>query len=739
MINKPVHKLLSGAIVMGMLLFCFAANSSGQEAVPEKELFPDNLDNLYQMSLEELMSVKLTTASRSKTAINKLPVTIYYISREDIINNNYLTLTDALKDLPGIKVSQPGSGLQGELFLMRGLLGNYYCKILINNLPITPGVLRGMPIGEQINMKNVERIEVMYGPASTLYGADAVAGVINIITFEPDADMIRVESGLGTDLHWHSNGLAAFSVGKDENRVRFIASGLYSRRNDMNIKDGHDSVYTKSDGTLLARGDLPAHNYSFGGQVLWRGFRLSYVHMYRVAHSNIGLTPEISIFTDPDSKWGETIQRAAIQHSGSLGSVSFTSNLSYLRSRIDNNSCFIQDFGFGGGEEKSYKFEAADEILFEEIIEWDITKELELVGGFTAQYSGMYPMTGDLSVPFDESIYSPFSTSKPAADPVFGDFGHYPFRSYNLGGFLQGSYTHKLFSIIAGGRYDYHSMYGYSLNPRVAGQFNFTDSISLRGSFNRAFKAPSPYFNYRSFAFESGPNLNYVQVPNSNLKPEELTSYEAALRGLVTKNISLEIIGTYSIVDKLITQKTVDTSAYPNAAASDTGKTFANDNNAETIIYGVDGIIRVHDIVPFLKLNTDLFLNFAKGKEILAEGDTINDRRMLPLFMGTLRISLVPLSGLYIGIDSTYSGSWYAREVDSLADYNDPDFKHDAYFTMDALIRYEIIKNLSVHYQVNNIFDKKYGSLGSDDGYTSVYNPQYGRSFYGAVEYTQEF
>ncbi|MCP4133112.1 MAG: TonB-dependent receptor [bacterium] len=737
MVSRPALKLLSGAIIIGMLLVCLTANLSGQEAVPEKELFPDEMDNLYQMSLEELMSVKLTTASRSKTAINKLPVTIYYISRKDIINNNYLTLTDALKDLPGIKVSQPGSGFQGELFLMRGLIGNYYCKILINNIPVTPGVLQGMPIGEQINMKNVERIEVMYGPASTLYGADAVAGVINIITAQPDADMIRVESGLGNNLHWYSNGLAAFSVGEDENRVRFIASGLYSRRDDMNIKDGHDAVYTNSSGVLQPVGDFPAHNYSFGGQVLWRGFRLSYVHMYRVANSSIGSTPDYSIFNNPDAIWGETIQRAALQHIGSLSSVSFTSNLSYLRSRIDINSCFIQDYG--SGEEKFYKFEASDEILFEEIIEWDITKELELVGGVTVQYSGMHPLTNDLSEPFDESTYSPFSTNKPTADPVLGDFGYSPFRSYNLGGFLQGSYTHKLFSVIAGGRYDYHSRYGYSLNPRVAGQFNFSDSISIRGSFNRAFKAPSPYFSYRSFARESGSNIDYVHVPNTSLKPEKLTSYEAAFRGLFTKNISLEIIGTYSIVDKLIAVTIIDTSSYPNAISSDTSQTFANDNNAETIMYGVDGIIRVNDIVPFLKLTTNLFLSFNKGKEILPGGDMINNRKMVPLFMGTLRISLAPISGLYLAMDATYSGSWYAREIVSLALYNDPDYKHDAFFTMDTLIRYEIIKNLSVHCQVNNIFDKKYAGIGKGIGGTSMYNPQYGRSFYGAVEYTQEF
>ncbi|CAG0906722.1 unnamed protein product, partial [Cyprideis torosa] len=100
---------------------------------------------------------------------------------EEIREQGYYTLVDAIKHLSGIRVSQPGSGMDGETFLQRGLYGNTYTKILINGTPIRPSAVGAMPIGSQLPIRQAERIEVIYGPAATLYGPDAAAGVINII------------------------------------------------------------------------------------------------------------------------------------------------------------------------------------------------------------------------------------------------------------------------------------------------------------------------------------------------------------------------------------------------------------------------------------------------------------------------------------------------------------------------------------------------------------------------------
>jgi hemoglobin/transferrin/lactoferrin receptor protein len=137
-------------------------------------------EDLAAVTLSE--ATKLVSVSRSAKRLDELPVTVYVITHEEIVKNGYVTLVDVLKSVPGIRVSQPGAGDLGEMFMMRGQIGNQYAKILLNNVPLQPSVSGGLPIAAQLPIAQAERIEVIYGPAAAVYGGDAVAGVINIIT-----------------------------------------------------------------------------------------------------------------------------------------------------------------------------------------------------------------------------------------------------------------------------------------------------------------------------------------------------------------------------------------------------------------------------------------------------------------------------------------------------------------------------------------------------------------------------
>ena len=75
---------------------------------------------------------KVFSANRIEEEADDQAMKTYVITQEEILNNGYTTLVDILKTLPGFRVSQPGSAQLGETFVMRGLLGNNYCKIMIN-------------------------------------------------------------------------------------------------------------------------------------------------------------------------------------------------------------------------------------------------------------------------------------------------------------------------------------------------------------------------------------------------------------------------------------------------------------------------------------------------------------------------------------------------------------------------------------------------------------------------------
>ena len=181
-------------------------------------------EDAMEMSLEESLNIEITSASRSARGVKDLPATVHIITREQILNNNYSTLVDAFKDILGVKVSQPGNGTHGEKYLMRGLWGNNYAKIPINGIPVRPSAVDGTPIGEQINMENMERIGVVYGPASALYGAHALAGIFNMITYNPGENVTRLRASVGSFGYVGTK----FFVNNSSNGVRLTTCGGYS-------------------------------------------------------------------------------------------------------------------------------------------------------------------------------------------------------------------------------------------------------------------------------------------------------------------------------------------------------------------------------------------------------------------------------------------------------------------------------------------------------------------------------
>ena len=436
----------------------------------EQEMFILDGDDISEE--ENAGRTEIISASRSEQYLDELPVTVYVITRDEILKNGYTTLVDVLKDIPGIKVSQPGSAIEGQTFLMNGLFGNYYCKILIDNIPIQPSVVSGMPIGEQLPIRQAERIEVIYGPSSAVYGADAIAGVINIITKTSDRPTwAQADITLGSFGYYNMDVTIGGKTGKNRNVLDYTFFGSNSYVDDMNIKYDMGNLYTPSNyddsmGYVTApyyKGDsvnpemnkLPATSRLIGFGLKFRGLRFNYTHMFRRAHSSIGQITSTYAYYDQESYWAEEIDRYSLSYSKNWGKLTSSTNLSYLHYRMDNNSSFrmIYDVGDKG---RVYKYAASDDIHFEEILSYNFTPNLELTGGFSAQYSGNLPATNDLDAPFDESKYFPFDESVNVSDSVLGSFGYNPTNFYNAAGFAQLFYKFENFSLIAGSRFDYN-------------------------------------------------------------------------------------------------------------------------------------------------------------------------------------------------------------------------------------------------------------------------------------------
>jgi hemoglobin/transferrin/lactoferrin receptor protein len=688
------------------------------------------LDSLLSFDLEELMNIKVVSASRSEHSLKDLPMTVHIITREEILNNSYSSLVDVLKDIPGIKVSQPGNGTHGEKYLMRGLFGNNYAKILINGIPIRPSSVDGMPIGEQINMRNVERIEVVYGPASALYGADALSGIINIVTCNPETDTTLVELLFGT------KGYASTKFFMNHHKKDWTVNvyGGYIQRKDLNIPtDTNAFSHLTLFGDTVTVGKLPNESHNVGVEVLYKDFHFSFDHMYRTDHSSLEQDSRYYILDNPDLKYGEKIQRASLKHSLEAEKLKFNTALSYLRYRLDNESAFGMIFY----ATPLYKYMASDDILLEETVIYNINDKLEFVGGLSGQYSGAMPKTNDLTKPFDEDLYKPFSDDIPSQgayqSPLLGDFGFNPLTYYNIAGFLQGTYVTKLYTLMAGLRYDYHSEYENKVTPRIAGLINITEKTSARMSYNQAYRAPPPYKVYNSIAIDNGDStILYLNVPNEDLQPEKFSAFEGGVRHRFNDRISVELVGYYNKISGLMSSQGIklDSLKYPYAS-SDSANADRNSPDAESVLRGVDFIVTVKDIHEPTRSNASFYLSYADGKETLPNGENIDIFRNVPEVLAKLRFNTTFFNSFYIGMDNIYCSKWYAR-VWEKAQLDIPNRKSKSYFTTDILTKFTVpLKhhNCMVLFRIDNLFDEEYGGYKYRDG------AQYGRCFYGGIEY----
>ncbi|MBD7988976.1 TonB-dependent receptor [Luteimonas sp. Sa2BVA3] len=169
--RAPARTLLSTSIALLLPL----SQAMAQDAMPDGGADATDFDTI------------VVTAAGFEQKITDAPASISVITREDLSTRPYVTLTDAVRDLEGIDVGETSDKTGQKTVSMRGM-GPDYTLILIdgkrqnNHGDIYPNNFGGNQFNHVPPLDMIERIEVIRGPASTLYGADALGGVINIIT-----------------------------------------------------------------------------------------------------------------------------------------------------------------------------------------------------------------------------------------------------------------------------------------------------------------------------------------------------------------------------------------------------------------------------------------------------------------------------------------------------------------------------------------------------------------------------
>jgi iron complex outermembrane receptor protein len=176
-------------ILPALLAACFAllasTSASAMPSAPEQSEMADasSQQDLKQMTLEQLGEVEVTTFSKAPITLHDTPAALYVITHDEIVRSGVTTIPDALRLAPGVEVGRLSSTTWAVS--IRGLQNNFSKSVLVlidgRNVytPLFAGVYWDV---QDLPVEDIDRIEVIRGPAGTIWGPNSANGVINIIT-----------------------------------------------------------------------------------------------------------------------------------------------------------------------------------------------------------------------------------------------------------------------------------------------------------------------------------------------------------------------------------------------------------------------------------------------------------------------------------------------------------------------------------------------------------------------------
>ncbi|NOQ36562.1 MAG: TonB-dependent receptor plug domain-containing protein [Methylococcaceae bacterium] len=197
-------------------------------SVNAEENNKDDMDKLFDEPLEKVLDYKIESTKGStgiKTSLTKAPSSIKIFNEKDIAQLNARTVSDVLRTLAGVQI-QIKSNNRLKIWI-RGSQSEFNNKIglYVDNTPYR-NVFGGFPIDEEIPIESIKSIEVIKGPSSALYGANAFSGVINIKTFMPkDYGKQLVKDGEKTLVKEGKKNLVKGGVGERDTALAYISLG----------------------------------------------------------------------------------------------------------------------------------------------------------------------------------------------------------------------------------------------------------------------------------------------------------------------------------------------------------------------------------------------------------------------------------------------------------------------------------------------------------------------------------
>lgn len=688
----------------------------------------------------------VVTGTRTEHYLKDVPIRTEIISSEAIENKNASNIYEALEGTPGIRVESQCQFCNFTMVRMQGL-GAEHTQVLINGQPIYSG-LAGVYGLQQMSTVDVDKIEVVKGAGSALYGSGAIAGAINIVTKEPDfIPTTTLDLQLGShktnrfDLNSSMRnekgniGLNIFAQRYSEGAIDETGPGM--TREEVRNKDGV-SDRVMSNLTNVGFGLYINDAFLKNDQLIIRG--------KSVFENREGGTMTDDYFRNPLTDGTENITTDRYELSLNYNKPIKTKSeinfsMAYTNhNRNATNDSYLNDYMATHGDTVPDLREMRPYLANEHSLTSTLTfntklKKHSLIFGVQAFYdilkeSGMYVVVDEAS-PFLGTSYR--STANKSAR----EFGMFVQDEWSI--------TDK-FMIVPGIRLDHHhsgeeyvsdqqvfeaayfpktNFDETAVNPRMVIKYAISEKFTLRANAGTGFRAPYG-FSEDLHLCSGSPRV----WKSSDLNPERSMSY----------NLSADYYGKqFRVSANLFRTDLKDkigfTDADPHIAAL--GYDYQWKNIDDAFVQGVE-LSMMFNIIRGLNLGVDFTYNHGKYKNVREDWVGTEYEKVsqyisrFPTTTGNFKIEYTPKTWTFTVIGN-YQGMMYIdyySEDETLSKIK----KTEPNMIFSARVSKKI-KQFKLYAGVNNIFNYVQDERHLDDA-AFMYAPVYGTTFYGGISVT---
>ncbi len=582
--TRTARQFCAGASLLAIALMAAPAQAVDNAAVAE------NADAADQAPGNTIV----VTAAGFEQKITDAPASITVVTAEELKQRPYMTLIDAVRDIEGVDVGETSDKTGQRTISIRGM-GADYTLILIdgrrqnNHGDIYPNSFGGNQFNHIPPLDAIERIEVIRGPASTLYGADALGGVINIITkkvrdrWSGSATFgraIQEDTAFGDDMTFDANVSGPIVPGLIGLNLRGSLYRRYPSDPDFSpVIDPAGVSHTRGLGFGGGGKTVDNTNYGFGGAISLTPFEghsfIFDVDYSRQKYNNTPIVdPETGAISYPlgtldgiDSIWrasGGVVQPR----------VGYTEDQVF--DRLNWSVTHNGDWGFGrsfislarvetNNKGRTMPFSVAERQLLQQM--WSGTGEY--AGLSTAQRkaiaeetflprplrtleSAQYTLDARLDMQVADFVGKHHIVV--GGQFIDGDLDDGVFGLEASVGGVEAVQDHRIWSVFAednwspidiltitgGIRYDNHNLFGGHVSPRIYANLNITPTLTVKGGVSTGYKTPKTTDLYDGIRGFGGQGTSPF-IGNPDLKPETSVNSEIAIYWNPTQNSGINV------------------------------------------------------------------------------------------------------------------------------------------------------------------------------------------------------